>query len=271
MIELDTMLRNLQDSDLVAPIFRIVPLERLFELFDSQRLILPQVKVWDDVYENFFVKSRFKDQNIEYEIDDDFEEYYGQCWSLNEDSDALWRIYSYDKRSVRIKTSIDKVVKLFGDGRITVCDNGHLGLNSSSRYVGKVEYCSTDEMQHKIQELIDEASGPNHLPYIIKSLFLKRPEFYHENEVRLIYLADSGDEKIVEGKKLIAFDIDPFDFIEEIAFDPRIEESVFQVLKEGFLQRYSNFPESRIVKSKLYEFNQLIFDLSPISSRSTQF
>ena len=249
MIEPDTMLRNLQDTDLVAPIFRIVPLERLFELFDSQRLILPQVKIWDDVYEIFFVKSRFKDQNIEYEIDDDFEEYYGQCWSLNEDSDALWRIYSYDKRSVRIKTSINKVVKLFDVDRTKF--NGYCWVPYlGSHYVGKVEYFSIDVLKQKILDLIyNTGNFENPLPFITASLFLKRLEFEHENEVRLIYYADADDKRLIAGKKLISFEIDPFDFIEEIAFDPRIEESVFQVLKEGFLQRYSNFPESRIASN----------------------
>ncbi|MDD4821705.1 MAG: hypothetical protein PHI48_04005 [Bacteroidales bacterium] len=92
---LKQMLMNLEESDLDKPIYRIISIERLLEMFKFKELIFPQVKEWDDVYENFFIKSKFRDMNGEvFEIDDDLEEYYGQCWSFTKDSDALWRIVS---------------------------------------------------------------------------------------------------------------------------------------------------------------------------------
>ncbi len=34
---------------------------------------------------------------------------YGQCWSVKADSDALWRIYSYDKKAIQIISNSDRI------------------------------------------------------------------------------------------------------------------------------------------------------------------
>lgn len=38
---------------------------------------------------------------------------YGQCWTREAESDALWRIYAYEKSSVRIEIDQDDVEKLY--------------------------------------------------------------------------------------------------------------------------------------------------------------
>ena len=109
----DNILYNLDKADLDKPIYRIMTIERLSELFNKGQLIFPQVKAWEDVYENFLLKSNFTDSDgSDFQIDDDFEEYFGQCWSLTKDSDALWRIYSPDKKNIRVKTTIRKIAEL---------------------------------------------------------------------------------------------------------------------------------------------------------------
>jgi hypothetical protein len=58
----------------------------------------------------------------------------------------------------------------------------------------------------------------------------------------------------------VKFEINPLDFIEAIAFDPRIDDSLFKTEKENFSKNY-NFSSSRISKSTLYDFKPITIQL----------
>lgn len=252
------MLKNLKNSDLDKPIYRIISIERLMEMFECKELIFPQVKVWNDVYENFFIKSRLRDMNgEEFEIDDDLEEYYGQCWSFLNDSDALWRIYSPNKQSVRIKTTLRKITDVINSQNTSIPSSG-VGIIEDT-FLGKVRYMSRKKIQESIQS--KGIVYTDIMPNIVDSLFLKRIEFKHEKEVRIIYYADRDvDSKLKPDSKLIAFNINPFQLIEEIAFDPRGEDSYISAYKNYLVSKF-NYPEKKIVKSSLYKFTPFVFDI----------
>ncbi len=198
---------NLEDKDLDSPVYRIMPINRLFDMLENQRLILPLIKTWEDVYENFFLKSKFKDNNGEiFSIEDQLEEYYGQCWSFTQDSDALWRIYSQDKQSIRIKSTFRKIYNLMNSRRTILCENG-IGLIQDT-FIGKVIYLPTFDMQEKMQGNGTLNINNSPMDLIVESLFLKRKEFFHENEVRIIYLADEENDPNsikLNGYKFISF------------------------------------------------------------------
>jgi hypothetical protein len=96
----DRRLINLSEKDFDRPIYRILPMNRLIEILLNKELAFPKVNLWEVVYENFFLKAY---SNEIAGFKEDIERYFGQCWSFIKDSDALWRIYSNDKQSVRIK------------------------------------------------------------------------------------------------------------------------------------------------------------------------
>jgi hypothetical protein len=147
----NSVLINLDNSDLDKSIYRIISIERLIEMFESNALIFPLVKVWDDVYENFFVKSKLRENNGEiFEIDDNLEEYYGQCWSLLKDSDALWRIYSPNKQGIRIKTTLRKIINLIDYQNTYIYDSG-IGITEDA-FIGRVKYLSKSKMCENIQK-----------------------------------------------------------------------------------------------------------------------
>ena len=99
----------LKEKDLDKKIYRIFSFQRLKEIFDEQKLTLVKPKLWDDPFENFILNSTgilpdgrccsfaFRDH------------YYGQCWSLNKERDAMWRIYSPNKDGVKVHTTIRKL------------------------------------------------------------------------------------------------------------------------------------------------------------------
>lgn len=255
----DIRLINLTEKDLDKPVYRIFSMKRLVEMLINKELVMPKVNSWDDIYENFFLKSNFSidgDEIIGLKEDSDL--YYGQCWCFVEDSDAMWRIYSHDKQSVRIKTTLRK---LFGTvnsvqncGRIM--DSG-FGIMMDT-FVGAVDYKSKEDLDDWKKNQIIEAS--NLMPNILDSLFIKRDNFKHESEVRVIYCAEESDSKIKADSTfpLVCFKINPFDLIEEIAFDPRADNSFFSDNKNYLINDLS-FPENKITKSKLYELEQFTF------------
>lgn len=65
--------------------------------------------------------------------------YYGQCWSLTKDSDAMWRIYSNHKDGVRIKTTVGKLISELEQTR---------GMIAVVPYFGKVKYYSKMKLKY---------------------------------------------------------------------------------------------------------------------------
>lgn len=96
---------------------------------------------------------------------------YAQSWTFLSESDAMWRIYSYDNQSVRIKIDVSSIKKLEGVRMLRV------------EYSDKLIPYSTENLSHS--------------EMILKYIAQKREAFKHENEVRLLYI-DKIDENKVE-------------------------------------------------------------------------
>ena len=87
----------LTEADLDKPLYRIFSFQRLEEIFQENKLTLVKPRLWEDPFENFILNSTgYLADGREFQIGfrDNF---YGQCWSLTIESDAMWRIYSPEK------------------------------------------------------------------------------------------------------------------------------------------------------------------------------
>ena len=190
------------------PIYRVMPMKRLVDLLSSHKLVLLKPSKWEDPFENQLLSSDIFIDNDKAAVEAK-NSVYGQCWTLNEESDAMWRIYSHDKDGVRIKTTPRKLLE---------------ALKKTAKYpditcfIGKVKYLPIKELGNELREIdLFESSGSG----IANSLLYKRLEFLHENEVRLIYIGEDGKCN----SDLYPFEIDPLELIEEITFDPRASEN----------------------------------------------
>lgn len=231
---------NIENID--QPIFRFLTVERLFEIFNTHSNVLVSPKLWDDPFENHIMMS-FIQQKTEDEKDicigfrDNF---YGQCWTLTRESDAMWRIYSPKRNGARITTTPRKLLhSLF-------VDTGNQ-VNDYSCFLGKVNYYTTTKLlahldKNAINWLI-EPTGKG----MIESILFKRKPFKHENEVRLIINTKFKGER---GENLYRYRFDPLEIIDDIVFDPRIDYQEFQMHKVQLRKLRFN---KRIVKSKLYD------------------
>jgi len=230
-------------ENLDIPIYRIFSFNRFEELITKKQLVLVRPSMWDDPYENFILKTEVDCGEGEVaSLDDLNRTWYGQCWTENDDTDAMWRIYSHDKTAVRVRTTARKLFS-------AVYDNTDK-YASLKYFIGKVDYKNKSEIisfmnSITFTEMI--SGGGNNI--FAELLCVKRTEFNHENEIRI--LVDDVDEK--KGfNGLYKIDIEPESLFDEICLDPRLSNS--DVLKLTSKIK-SMGVSTEITHSDLYKFN----------------
>ncbi len=246
----------LTDTELDKPVYRIFGFNRLEEIFTERKLTLVKPKKWDDPFENFILNSTGQlpdGRQFEISFRDNF---YGQCWSLTKESDAMWRIYSTNKDAVKVKTTIRKLfTPLFQAGGQHTKMNGVV-YNLSS-FVGKVKYADTKTLvamlkdEQRMSGKVFDQSGWGQA----STFFFKRVAFKHEKEVRLIYNSQNDNQS-----DYFKFDIDPVQLFDEIVFDPRMTTALYETQKQQV--RNWGFNKS-IIQSGLYKLKTFTIALRP--------
>jgi hypothetical protein len=229
-------------EDLETKIYRIFSLDRFSKMIVSRQNGLVHPSKWDDPFENFFLKGEaVMPDGTPVSLSHLSESWYGQCWTRNRDSDAMWRIYSADKTGVRVETTVRALFSDFyapGDK-----------FASLKYLIGSVEYKQREEIERFLADttFTDLALGGQ--PHrFAKTLLIKRPEFSHENEVRLLFHdAESGYGH--NGVAIFPFNWDAI--LTEVALDPRLLESDFEVEKQKLASLGCTVP---ITQSELYKF-----------------
>ena len=62
-----------------------------------------------------------------------------------------------------------------------------------------------------------------------KLLLIKRTEFEHENEVRILFC--DGTYQTLGDRNIVKFELNPCCIFDEVVLDPRLEQSVFEEIK----------------------------------------
>lgn len=191
-------------------------------MFETRTNGLVRPKCWDDPFENFILNAVQKlptGEKARFQFKDTV---YGQCWSLHNENDAMWRIYSKDKEGVKVKTTVRSLFQSLYDVAGAFRE---LGV-----FIGKVDYKPEPELLHQLTNtgFVVKSDGSG----IAESLLMKRIEFKHEEEVRLIY---SDPEKKCKAD-VFTYSIDPVKLFEEITFDPRMDEAIYNHHKEVLLK-----------------------------------
>lgn len=233
-----------------VPVYQILPVKYLINILRNKTLRFNNILyAWEDPYELFMFKQKIVIDNYNdcSALLDMQKNFYGQCWSLNKDSDAMWRIYSPDKDGVRIKTSVGKMIEVLNQIR---------SVMRVAPLFGKVKYLP----QNKITEwLLHTQSVENIWIYnlLSDSLFIKRHEFEHENEVRFLLYNGNFENASVHSNihdDYIDVQVEPAWFIEEIALDPRLSDEDLEDRKNILSSVIGDIP---ICKSDLYTFESI--------------
>ncbi|HCI6059315.1 Protein of uncharacterised function (DUF2971) [Klebsiella pneumoniae] len=230
-------------DSLDIPIYRIFSFKRFEELITQKQLVLVKPSMWDDPYENFILKTEVDYSNGEIaSLEDLNRTWYGQCWTENIDTDAMWRIYSHRKDGVRVKTTARKLFS-------AVYDDTDKYANLKY-FIGKVEYKDKSEIINIMNSITFSEmilGGQNNI--FAEFLCIKRTEFNHENEVRIL-VDDIHDKKGLNG--LYKIDIEPNDLFDEICLDPRLSNANVTTLTSHIKSIGVN---AKIIQSDLYKFN----------------
>lgn len=173
-------------------LYRIICLETFIDLLHNKRERFVRPSSWDDTFEGYLFSKIYDEEKMREIVEDIYYNVcqgnyystisnifklehakwfvYGQCWSLNKESDAMWRIYSYGNHSIQIKTT-DNRLNNFAK------NNDDLKLKL---YPVKYDVDSEIDLIHtQIMQLKDTLN-------IYEPFLHKRKAFKHEKERRLL-------------------------------------------------------------------------------------
>ncbi len=244
-------IRNVDESDygkvFNIDLYQILKPEYMFSIIKNRKLRFNSIlKSWEDPFELFLYKEivDIEGRPLKDALASWSQRYYGQCWSMSKDSDAMWRIYSSDKKSVRIRTKFSKLMEIMNQTR---------GVMWTAPLFGKVIYRPKEEMGTWLKKVEAEGWG-FFMHYLSDSLFFKRLEFSHENEVR--FLIHQNEE--YEVKDYFELDIPAKDFIEEIALDPRLSADEYKAYSEEIMKFADGIS---VCQSDFYQFEPIHLSL----------
>lgn len=256
---------NIEANELDKPIYRILDYEFVYEMLQTNTNTLISPKLWSDPFENLLKYVRYNDHRSPLSLMHLDNLTYSQCWSFSCENDLLWRVYSPNCNSVRIKTTPRKLLELTEKSKTinyiknnpNIIDkdpnSNTILLEEIELFIGKVQYLTKKE----IQEFIEKIRNPNLFEFI-STLYVKREPFINENELRIvIWHMDTDREEFLNLKESLFKYECPFNqLIEEIIFDPRISINKFEALSKSFIELGA---KCHIDKSDLYAIPEFIF------------
>ena len=212
-------------DDLDTPIYRWFSNDRFLELLRTGQLTLVRPRMWEDPFENFLMGAAVRLSSGEpVSLADLQSRFYGQCWTFNRESDALWRIYSPLKTGVKVATTARKLFDAIWSDEPRDADlSCFLGL---VRYLPEAQFAAILRDQNVARSLLLDGTGLGH----VRMLLLKREEFSHEAEVRLLF-RDVRRER-APGPNVVQFEIDPSRLFDEVVLDPRADAATVGRLQD---------------------------------------
>lgn len=232
-----------RDEFLNKPIYQILPLQYLLQICQSKVLRFNNIyDKWEDPYELFFLKQNYTRNGVLVDMLDVARHFYGQCWSMRRESDAMWRIYSPQKDGVKIKTTVAKFIDLLYP----------LNMQGLVSQFGIVRY---DYKTNMIEWMRDKYH--DFFNAVSDSLFIKRMEFKHEEEIRFILQEATIDDNRQQTpqRSYVELSIDPYNLIEEIILDPRLTPQMYKMYVAGIRQTIGG--NIKISQSSLYSFKPI--------------
>jgi hypothetical protein len=219
-------------NSLDQPVYRTFRMRWLREVLRSRSMALLLPSLWDDPFEDLVSRftvvpvGRRAGQAVPLAVLR--KPVYAQCWSLVDESDALWRIYSTiqrDQHTSRNTAVDDEGVRVQSSPRLLLrALQGILpgGANAESNFLGRVHYMHQREALDYVAAGVMSAresafsGGRGHA----EALLIKRESFSHEREVRLIHVADRDTARAANG--LVQVPVDPNIAFRGLTLDPRL-------------------------------------------------
>ncbi len=235
------MIKNiLNELDPDDKIYRVVSVNRFFELLGTQNLTLVKPHKWDDPFDNLLantIATNQKDEQVDFNRANTF---YGQCWTLRKECDGIWRSYASLDYGVRMETTVRKLLEVLFKLKTK--------KHSVSCFIGKVRYLNESKIISFLQDdnFVNWATGTTG-ENTANTLLIKRDEFKYEKEVRLLYSGQDNHNK----NETFQIDINPIDLFESVCFAPQMPSHIYNIYRKNLINR--GFDSDMISISKLYD------------------
>lgn len=244
---------NLSDTELDSNIYRIIPYDRFMINLENNENVLVRPKLWDDPFENIL---SMQSNNRRFVNDKYF--IYAQCWTFSKENDLLWRAYSPNMDSIKLRTTPRKLINSISNSKriFEIKSNPRMLIDFEDEkleegidgFIGKVKYLSKNRITDCLKKMFDSYDHKNYY----ETFLLKRLAFRSENELRLgvSYFFAYDDIQMILSDDFFKYDVAISDLIDEIVFDPRISDFKYNALKNQIRQYGYN---KSIIKSSLYK------------------
>ena len=200
------------------------------------RLVWP--RMWEDPYEAMLLNKSLNSGC-----------WFGQCWSMIEESDSIWRMATKNKvqRCVKIKVSLDNLKKSLQEWD----RQDSFFILDAIQYTDKELINYFAENSDAIKRLIEDNPEfkENGLKTLFSILFMKREPFSSEHEVRLLVC----DKTSKDEDKTWTYDFDVNRYVEEIVFDPWTEDYQLELYKLLLDKIGVNDVDKKVRVSRLYK------------------
>jgi hypothetical protein len=215
------MNHNIVDLQPETPIWRVFGADRFLRDVASKRLSLVRVGMWDDPFENFLSKWEFYLETGErVRTDQILNRFFGQCWSHREaETDATWRIYSPHKNGVRVRSTVGAVFAAMWDSADVFAELKY--------FAGRVRYVEKAAVLHAMTSsgtatgLLVGSGGRDQ----INTLLVKRLEFEHEQEARLLF-RDTDDQ--FTNASVVQYPLEPNVVYQDAVFHPQMTDDQYE-------------------------------------------
>lgn len=246
-------------------LYRIFSRKYFEELLKTKEMVLRSPRTWQEPFEHLpWSTQTVTHPDFSPECSDKYvKPIFAQCWTQNEESDTFWRAYSnppantreegceigpcedFEKvkqnEGVMVKTTINKIIETI----LRLPRN----FVKSNFYLGPVNYYAGKE----IKQIIANRTGEIGLEALLRGrnlaelFLLKRKQFRHENEVRLIYISENDD---MSSQDSIRIPFNPQDLFNEVQFDPRLTKNQVNERK-GYAKLY--YDANKLKQSNMYQ------------------
>ncbi len=250
-------------------IYRICRVDHLVDGIKKGVLTLPRVMSWEDTHEAAYFKAELRVSGVLTGIENLGLDWFGQCWSTNAQSDAMWRIYNQSGESVRIETTAGKLFDSI-ESSIIFNQPSFQKWVSQALFIGRVSYHKERDLSKLIESIrfSDLALGGQSTGWA-NTLLQKRKAFSHEKEIRLLYqrICTDGycDDRYLCANKTKSFVANgcveilpefmhiPFDWsksIKSAMIGPRASKEQVELIRETLS---ADAPWLNVLQSSLYE------------------
>ena len=196
-------------------LYRIIPFQRLADILINKKNTLVNPSKWDDPFEDWILNKNPSAQVNKCN-------FFGQCWTIENKSEAIWRVNSIGTDGFRIRTKVDKLWNSLNgmeDREYIFCKIGEISYLEKNEIKKLKEGSSFNVSILRQDKLQISKQFPENISDLIDGFMIKRLGYQYEYEIRLICYNSKNKQ---EGIK--RYSICPNDVIEQILIHPRVDD-----------------------------------------------